>query len=82
MLTGKIGAGLYGSPSSQSGGVAAMSIGDSCDDVVDALERLGDMWTDRVECMERSDDAGECEFASRPSWNGAVIEVGLSEVHA
>lgn len=44
-----------------------MSMGDSCDDVVDALERLGDMCTDRIECIERSDDAGECEFASRPS---------------
>ena len=53
---------------SQSGGVDVSSIGDSCDDV-DALDRLGDMWsgvwTDRVERTERSDDAGEYEFVAR-----------------
>lgn len=59
-----------------------MSMGDSCDDDVDALDRLGDMCTDRNEWTERSDDAGECEFANRTSWNGAVVDEGLSEVHA
>ena len=63
-----MGAGLYGSPLSQSGGVVVINMGDSCDDV-DALDRLGDMWrgvcTDRAERTERSEEAGEFEFAAR-----------------
>ena len=59
---------MYGSPSSQSGGVAAMSMGESCEDV-DALERLGDMCrgvcVERMERMECSEDVGEPEFHIR-----------------
>ena len=62
LSTSNTGAGLYGSPSSQSGGVAAIIIGESCDEVLDAP---GDMWcgacVDPKECVDRSDDAGECE---------------------
>ena len=63
---GSIGAGLYGSPLSHNGGVAAASMGDSCDEV-EALDNAGDM------CMgdgaerdeERSEKLGEFECDKR-----------------
>lgn len=67
---------MYGSPSSQSGGVEVMSIGDSCEDV-DALDRLGDMWrgvwAERRERTENSEDVGD-EFVIRVCWCASATE--------
>ena len=83
LSTSSTGAGLYGSPSSQSGGVAAIIMGESCDDV---LEAPGDMWcgacVDPKECVDRSDDAGECEWDIRLCWFTREDAPAPSAVHA